>query len=315
MNDFDIFVDSSANIPNALREERGIGIISYPMMVNGAERQCYENGISFEETAKELYNAMREGAEVKTSLVNEEKIANALTPSLEAGRDVLFLTIASGISGTYQQGLAAQKQLEKQYPDRKIVVADSTNASMGEGLLALKVADLRDMGESIDTCYKWLKENAYKMNSLFTVSDLKYLRKGGRISATLAIAGSLLNIKPILKADGSANAKISFAGKERGRKKALAAVAKMFGEIAVNPETQTVAITHADCEEDALALAEMLRAQGVKDIIIEYYDLCTGAHVGPGTVALFFMGKDRRGDGIVAEKKPLRKNVADPVKR
>lgn len=302
MAEFDIYVDSSANIPGEICTERGIRVIPYRCNINGAERLCVEEGVPFQEVAKKFYEDMREGMEAKTSLIAEQDIIDAVTPSLKAGRDILVITIASGISGTYRQALAAQKTLAESFPERDIAVADSANASMGEGLLALKVADLRDMGESLETCAKWLETNTYKLNSYVTVSDLKYLRRGGRISATLAIAGTLLSIKPVLKADGAKNAKLVFAGKEHGRKKALSALAKAFAENVVNPANQTVAITHADCEEDALALAETVKSLGAKDVIIEYYDLCTGAHVGPGTVALFFLGQDRRGESACASE-------------
>lgn len=166
----------------------------------------------------------------------------------------------------------------------------------------LKAADLRDMGESAETCAKWVDTNAYKLNSYLTVGDLKFLKKGGRISAAAAIAGTILNIKPIIRADGGSPAKLSFFAKERGRKKALTAILEACRQRAVNIENQTVAIAHADCEEDALYLADALKSQcGVKNIIIEYYDLCTGSHAGPGTVALFFMGKDRKTENISAQ--------------
>lgn len=300
MADFEIFTDSSANIPNDLRKERNIHIISYICSVNGTDKYCFEDR-PFEETAKRFYAEMRANADIKTSLIVEERFIEAITPSLEAGRDVIIVTIASGISGTYAQAVAAQKTLSKKYPQRKILVADSANASLGEGLLVLKVADLRDMGESIETCAEWVKNNAYKMNSFFTVDDLKYLRKGGRISRTLAIAGTLLSIKPILTADGSANAKISFFGKARGRKKAISTLVDSFRRNCIRPEGQTIAITHADCEEEALALAAELKELGARDVIVEYYDICTGTHVGPGTIALFFMGKDRRNETFAAE--------------
>lgn len=315
MNKFDLFADSAANIPDAIRTDRNVKVISYRFTVNGEERLCLEEGVPFEETAKRFYDDLRAGAEVKTSLIGEQAIVEAVSPSLEAGRDALLLTISSGVSGTYQQALRAKKTLEERFPANKVYVADSANASMGEGLIALKVADLRDMGESAETCAKWVETNAYKINSYFTVNDLKYLRKGGRISTALAFAGSLLNIKPILRADGSAAAKISFFGRERGRKKALAALARAYRENAVNPETQTVSIMHADCEEDALELKRMLEEEcGVRRFIIGYYDLCTGSHVGPGTVALFFTGKDRRGDAPSPEKAVHAKPAAETVR-
>lgn len=312
---FDIFVDSGANIPQELLKSRDIGMISYHMTVNGEERICCEEGVPFEETAKQFYADMRAGAEVKTSLLNAQTFHDVLLPSLEEGRDVLLFTISSGISATNKQAQEAGKALEAEFPGRKVYVLDSANASMGEGLLALKAADLRDLGESAEACARWVEKNAYRLNSYLTVGDLKYLKRTGRISATLAIAGTILNIKPVLRADGGQNAKIVFYGKERGRKKALMALAQAFKECAIDPQTQTVAICHGDCEEDANYLADLLREMGVGDIIVEYYDLCTGSHVGPGTVALFFFGKDRRGNlaAAEAEKKPRGKVVTDKI--
>lgn len=293
MNNFDIYVDSSANLPDDLRIKNDIHMISYRITVNGKERLCFEENRPFTQSAKDFYAEVRAGADVKSSLVSEDNFIEAVTPSLQNGKDVLILTIASGISGTHQQALKAQAALKEKFPERTVVVRDSSNASMGEGLLALKVAALREAGESLESCVNWLNENTYKLNSYVTVDELKYLRKSGRISMPLAIAGALLNIKPILKADGGETAKLVFCGKERGRKKAISALAAAFAERA-NPLNQTVAITHADCEEEALALAETIKSMGATDVIMEYYDLCTGAHIGPGTIALFFMGKDRR---------------------
>lgn len=315
MKSFDIYVDSGANIPNDLLEERDINVISFLFTVNGEERICHKPGVPFENIAKEFYADMRNGADVKTSLIPTETFIEAVTPSLQAGKDVLLFTISSGISGTYFQAKAAAEELANRFPDNKVYAIDSANASMGEGLLALKAADLRDMGESAKASAKWAENNAYKMNSYLTVGDLKYLRKSGRISTTLAIAGTLLNIKPVLKADGSANAKIVFFGKERGRKKALGALANAFEERVSDPENQKIAIMHADCEEDALELAEMLRRLGARDIVIGYYDLCTGSHVGPGTVALFFLGKDRRTVAPLAEKAPAGNPLPSPARR
>ena len=295
MMQFDLFTDSSANIPDPLIAARDIRVIPYTYLSGETEALCYSQEIPFRELARRHYQRMRAGEEFKTSLISKERFLSALTPSLEAGRDVFLITIASGISGSYQQALAAKKELEAAFPARKIVVTDSVNASMGEGLLVLRVADLRDMGESIDACAEWFEQNRYKVNSYLTVGDLRYLRRGGRISAAVAIAGTLLGIKPILRADGEKNAKIVFFDRARGRKRALAALLDAFDKNVRSPETQTVAITHADCEEDALYLAEELKTRGVQDVIVEYYDVCSGTHVGPDTVALFFWGTDRRG--------------------
>lgn len=307
-NDFDIFVDSGMNIPDKFVKKHNICVIPYSCTVNGELRLCYEKDGSFVETAKKYYDDLRNGADIKTSLIGMDKIMEYLTPSLKQGKDVVLFTISSGISGTYNQAVNAKEELEKEYPDCKVYVCDTANASMGSGLQALKVADLRDMGESAETCVKWVERNAYKFNSYATVADLKYLRKGGRISTTLAIAGTILNIKPILRADGATPAKLVFFSKERGRKKALTALANAYAEN-VDSLENPVSICHADCEDDANELAEMLKERGAKDIIIEYYDLCTGTHVGPGTVAVFFYGKDRRTTAPLTEKSPSGKTV------
>lgn len=313
MNAFDIFVDSSANIPDGLIEKYDIGVIPYYCTVDGQERPCYEKDSSFAVTAKKYYDDIRRGADIKTSLVDAQRIVSACEPSMAEGKDVVMVTISSGISGTFNQANEAKKILEEKYPECRMYVCDSSNASLGEGLQALKAANLRDLGESAKSCADWLKTNAYKFNSYFTVGDLKYLRKGGRISATLAIAGTILNIKPILKADSGVNAKIAFCGKERGRKKALLALANYFKQFAVQPDSNAVAIAHADCEDDAKELAEMIKEYGAKDIIIEYYDLCTGSHVGPGTVALFFYGKDRRCEAAATERAAAGKPVTHKI--
>lgn len=294
MAGFEIFADSSANLPETIQQNRNIHIISYYMNINGNEVLCQDDSLSFRETARKFYAEMRAGMEAKTSLVGEERFIEAISPTLAAGKDAVILTIASGISGTWFQAINAKKTLEAQFPDRKVFVCDSANASMGQGLLAIRAADIRDAGESAETCAAWLNENAYRLNSYVTVDDLKYLRKSGRVSALAAFAGSLLNIKPLIKADGGEHPKLTVYGKAHGRKKAIAALVEAFDANVEHPETQTVAITHADCEAEALALAETIKQRGVQDVIVEFYDLCTGSHIGPGTIALFFFGKDRR---------------------
>ena len=191
MKSFDIFVDSGSNIPDNLVKERDISVIPYTCLVNGVERSCYDKDVPFEETAKQYYDDLRKGADIKTSLIPKERIIDYVTPTLEKGKDAMIFTISSGVSGTYNQACYAKEELEAKFKGCNVFVIDSANASMGSGLQALKAADLRDMGESAEACVAAIKENIYKLNSYFTVADLKYLRKGGRISATLAIAGTL----------------------------------------------------------------------------------------------------------------------------
>lgn len=299
---FDIFVDSAANLTDEMISSYGIKVIPYICTVNGEERFCYEDGMPFEKTAKRFYEDMVAGADVKTSLIGEERFAEALTPTLQAGRDALLITITSSLSGTYNQAINAQKALAEKFPKNKVYVIDSANASLGEGLLAVQAAKLRDMGETCETCAKRAEENKYKINSYVTVDDLKYLKKSGRVSTVMAIAGTILNIKPMLKADGNVPARLSTFAKERGRRKSIEALANHFSENVIDPENQTVAICHCNCIEDAEKLAAMVKERGAKEVVLNYYDLCTGSHVGPGTVALFFTGKDRLAPATEAHK-------------
>ncbi len=293
MKDFEIFADSGCNLGDELIEKTGIKIISFYYNDGKKEKPCYDPSRPYRQTAKEFYELMRSGADVRTSLINAGRFEEEIAPALENGKDALIVTISSGISGTYAQAKAAAKALTEKYPRRKVIVADSANASLGTGLLCLKAAQLRDMGESVEACAKWIENNAYKLNSYLTVGDLKYLRKSGRISAAAAIAGSILNIKPVIRADGGANAKLAVFSRERGRKRAIAALLNAYD--ARSAGHGIAAIAHCDCEEEANELAEKVKEHGAEDVIVEFYDPCTGAHAGPGTIALFFFGKDRRG--------------------
>jgi len=308
MDKFDIFADSGNNLPDEFVEKYGIGIIPYSYTVNGTEKLCYEKDVPFDDLAKKFYADMRAGAEMKTSLISEARFEEYITPSLQAGKDVILFTIASGISGTYAQALKAKESLEKKFQGNKVYVLDTSNASMGSGLLVIKVAEMRDLGVGVAECAEWVNENAYKVNSYVFVDDLKFLRKGGRVSAVAAIAGTLLNIKPVLWANGTTPAKLEVFCKERGKKKAMATILKAFDDNVENADTQTIAITHADCIEDVNELKRQLEERGVKNVITEYYDLCTGTHVGPGTVALFFFGKDRRAKAAAEPKRILFKS-------
>ena len=309
---FEIITDSAVNLPDSLRRERKIHVIPFRYLVGGVEYDCLTEDVPFRESAKKFYALLSSGADIKTSLISESRFIEEAEPFLEEGKDVLFLTLAEGLSGTIQQARAAAQTLSKKYPERTVIAVDSANASMGQGLLALKAADLRDMGESCLAAAEWLKENAYKLNSYLTVDNLKYLKKSGRISTLAAIAGTLLSIKPIIKADGGDIPRLTVCGKEHGRRKSISAILNAFRENVISPETQVCAITHADCETEAFALAEEIKKLGVPEVIIEYYDLCTGSHVGPGTIALFFMGKDRRGENAPSpQRTPLKKKAHD----
>lgn len=291
MAKFEIFVDSSANLTDEMIEKYNIGVVSYTCSLNGKEMECYQKGVPYDDLAKNFYTAMEAGADVKTTLVNADKIIDAVSPVLKAGHDVLFITIAKKISGTNAQALEAKKRLKELFPDRKFEVADSSNASLGQGLWAVYAAQRRDKGEDVESVCRYVEENNLYMNSFVMVGNLKYLKRGGRISSATAIVGNILNIKPILW--GSEAGVLDVLCNERGKKKAMMRMVEFYKNRVEKPEEQIIAITHANCLEDAEQLKALLSAAGAKNIVINMYDLCTGAHIGPGTLALFFLGKKR----------------------
>lgn len=292
MNQFALITDSASNLSDATLDQYGIQMISYRASVSGKDFLCYIKGRDHVSACREFYAAMRAGVEIKTTMVNVQTFLDAFEPHLAAGRDVLFIAMSSGLSGTCHAAELAADELTLRYPGRRCIVVDSMSASLGEGLNVVQAAQLRAMGKSAAEVAAWLRETRLTMINEFTVADLKYLRRGGRISPLVALAGSLLNIKPLLAA--SQEGTIVMLGKERGERKALTALAGRLASQIVDPERQTIGIAHCDNPAGAELLAdEITRRVHVGGIMMEYYDLCTGSHVGPGTVALFYRGAGR----------------------
>ena len=289
---YEIITDSASNLTRDLLDRYNIRMISYQVTIDGENYDCYDPDRDYAQAGKEFYDKMRNGARVSTSLVNTARFTDFFTPILESGKDIIFVGISSGLSGTVQAARIAAEDLEEEFPGRRVMVIDSLGASLGEGLLVIELSRLRAQGVPMEEAVKWYENHKMNMNHVFTVDDLKYLKRGGRISAAEAIVGSILSIKPVLQADD--NGKIIAFSKMRGRKKALMEIANQTVKHIVDPASQTIAIAHCDAPEDAEYVAQLVReACPVQDIIIRYYDICTGTHVGPGTVAIFFMGKGR----------------------
>ena len=284
---FQIMTDTSANLPSALAQEKHITVLPFFYYINGARYTCLDTK-AFDQ--QNFYDAMREGADITTSQINPQTYIDAMTPYLEQGVDILFVGMAGGISGAYHSAEIAAEELLAAYPARKILLVDSLGASLGEGMLALKAAELKEQGRSLEEVQQFLLEYRYRMCNIFTVDDLKYLRKSGRLSNISSLLGTLLQIKPLLK--GSAEGKIVAFSKVRGRKNSLQALAARYDEYVVDAASQTIAIAHADCLEDANYLIELLkRNHPPKDVLTVCYEPVTGSHVGPGTIALFFEAK------------------------
>jgi len=281
---FVVLTDTSANIPYAILKERGIDILPFHFYVDGKE--CAElNTETFD--GKAFFDMMRAGKRVTTSQINPYSFTEFFGSYLMQGKDVLFISMSSGISGSYNSAKSAAAMLKETYPERKIAVVDTRGASLGEGLVALKAAEYADAGMSLEVTAKKMWDLSTRMYNVFSVDDLTYLRNTGRLSNAAAVVGMVLQIKPILK--GDPEGKIVSFKKVRGRKAAIETLAKRWDEMAVNHETQTIGIAHADCAEDAEMLINLInRNHPPKQIINVMYEPVTGSHVGPGTLALFF---------------------------
>ncbi len=289
---YEILTDSSSNLTQDLLDKYRIKMISYISTINGSDFPCFDPARDEAEAGHRFYDAMREGSDVRTTLINTARFSDFFEPVLEEGRDILFVCMSGGLSGTVQAARIAAEDLLEEYPDRKIIVIDSLSASLGEGLLVLKLSRLRAMGATIEEAARYYERKKLKMNHIFTVSDLNYLKKGGRISATEALIGNLLSIKPILKANDEG--KIVAHDKVRSRRKALDYLIDMTKARITDPSRQMIGIAHCDAPMEADYIATRLKKElPVQDVIVRYYDLCTGSHVGPGTIALFFMGDNR----------------------
>ena len=287
---FRIVTDTSANLPTAYLRQEHITIIPFTFHADGDEQACLDLN-TFD--AKTFYAQMRSGTKVSTSQIPPQRYLDVLTPMLEAGEDVLFVSMSSGISGSYASGQIAARQLREEFPARKLLLVDTYSASLGEGLLVMRAVDCRREGMSIDDTYTLLRSLRHRMAQIFTVDDLRYLRRTGRLSNLEAAVGTVLQIKPLLK--GDPQGKIVCFAKLRGRQRAIEAIAKRYEELVRDAQTQTVGIAHADCAPDAQILASLLRRSSYppKQILLVDYEPVTGSHVGPGALALFFLSDDK----------------------
>ena len=285
---FRIVTDTSSNLPTAYLQAENITVIPFTFHTESGEQSCIDTA-SFD--AKAFYTAMRNGEKVTTSQIPPQRFVDNIRPMLENGEDVLFVSMSSGISGSYASSKIAANQLAEEFPERKMLTVDTYSASLAEGIVVMRAVECRKDGLSIDETYQILRALRHRIAQIFTVGDLRYLKRTGRLSNLEAAVGTVLQIKPLLK--GDPEGKIVCFAKVRGRQRAIEEMAKRYKELVVSPETQTVCISHADCEADAQILASMLRrSKAPKDILIVDYEPVTGSHVGPGALALFFVSDD-----------------------
>lgn len=287
---YTVFTDGCSNLPGYLIERFQICVLPCSYVMDG-EPSVYEGDIDAFDTHG-YYEKLRNGSELKTSLLNVKLFLTHFRPELKAGRDVIYVGMSSGISGTIQSARIATEQLSAEFPHRTIRVVDSLGAGFGTGLLSCRASELRAEGKTASEAADILDREVTQLLQFFTVDDLKFLKRTGRVSGATAAIGTVLNIKPLLWGDPTGHI-VAYA-KYRGRKKAIDAIVEQYRTKAVNAQHQRVAVSHGDCPEEAEYLAKRIREIcEPKELIIAPHEPFTGAHVGPGMLALFFFGEKR----------------------
>lgn len=290
---FELVTDSCCNLAEETIDRYGLHVLPLTFMADG-EDTVYQSYLKGEKTdLSQFYKMMRDGKVFRTSLPNLSNTETLFRSLLDTGRDILYLGFSSGLSGTYEATELLAKQLRGEYPDRKIYTVDTLAASGGQGLLVWHACQHAEAGEGIDAVRDWVEGNKLRLAHWFTVDDLMFLWRGGRVSKTSAWAGTLLNIKPVLHVDDEGH--LIPMEKVRGRKKSLTALLNHMEKTGTQPlADQMVFITHGDCLEEAQWLEQQIREHfGVRDIVVNCIDPVIGAHSGPGTMALFFLASSR----------------------
>ncbi len=286
MNEYVIFADCSVDLPQEEITRYGLQIINLHLFVGGEE----EDLEALDSHA--FYDRLRAGEVASTSAPSPDEYISKMEPVLQSGKDILYLGFSEGLSCSYNNGKLAIDELRDKYPERKLYAISTLCASTGHGLLTVLAARKQQAGESIEAVRDWVNENLLHLVHWFTVDDLMFLKRGGRISAATAVVGTMLGIKPVLHVDNEGH--LINMSKARGRKASLQALVDKVKETAIEPASQTMAICHGDCIDDANWVAEKLRTvYGVKEVIIAPTGCVIGAHSGPGTIALFYLGTER----------------------
>lgn len=290
MSEYVLITDSSADLSQEMAQELGVTVLPLSFTIQGKTYRNYPDNREMDLPL--FYDMLRAGELATTSAVNVAEYTQAVEPILQEGKDVLILAFSSGLSSTYQASVLAAGELREKYPDRKIYTVDTLCASLGQGLLVYLAAQEQRKGKSIEEVRDWAEETKLHLCHQFTVDDLHFLKRGGRISATTAVVGSMLQIKPVLHVDNEGH--LINIGKARGRQASLKALVDKMEKTVTEEGRKTVFISHGDCRKDAVTVADMVRERfGTQDIRINFVGPVIGAHSGPGTLALFYLGTER----------------------
>ena len=284
---YKIITDTCCDFPEHMYGELGLEVVPLSVQFKGEVYSQYT-----ESWLKEFFDGLRGGETTATSAANPDDWSRKIEPVLAAGQDALVLTFSSGLSTTYQSAVIAAGDLKEKYPERTVNVVDTLCASLGQGFLVYHACKKRDEGMTLEELTAWCTESREQLCHWFTVDDLMYLKRGGRVSAATALVGTMLQIKPVLHVDDEGH--LINVGKTRGRKASIDALAAKMGELGIPGMNDTAFICHGDCLEDAQYLEKKIKEKyGVKNVLIYYVGAVIGSHSGPGTLALFFFGEHR----------------------
>lgn len=288
-----IYVDVGSNLYPKLLKEKGleINLLNMHLRIDDQEYVCYDENLDFGALSKQFYKDLEEGKKIQTSLVNSGDYLEAFKKDVDGGHEIFCLTMAKGISGTYNAACIAKDMINDEKKKEVVYVLDTATAGFGEGLQAIKAYELAKEGKSLKEIAEFMEEFKWKVRSEFTVDTIKYLLKTGRVNAILAKIVKLISLKLMLY--GSYESKIEVSSRVLGRVKSIQKLGQQCIDF-IDDKKSTVWISHCDCLEDANKLADMLRAKGIKNIEIHDYDLITGSHIGPKALAIFYVGKNRK---------------------
>lgn len=303
-----IFTDACSNLFKDILKKKNLDIIVLPMSLQIQDKTylCYEDNIDIEKLSLELFTILESGKKVKTSLTSPGVFYNKVIEEVDKGNKVIFISVASGISGNFQSASLMAEQINNEKGKQVVKVIDSKTASFGEGMIAIYAYQKAQDNLSFDETIKDVENYVNRVRSEFTVDNIKYLATSGRVSSLVATLANILSIKPILY--GSDNAKIEIFTKVHGKGNAIKTLAKQVEDY-INDKSSTVYIAHCNAKEDALRLENLLKEKGISNIEIYIYDLITGAHVGKGTLAVFYEGENRN-----LEKHNIVKTIINKIK-
>ncbi len=289
INDYVIFTDAASDLPEEFINNR-FCVIPMHFEIDGKNYKHYPDGRELEYF--KFYEMLRSGNIAKTSQINSSDFKDYFEPVLKRGLDILYIAFSSGLSGTFQSSIIAAKELAERYPEQKVYCVDSRCASVGQGMLVYHAAMKKDEGLDIDGLKEWVFQNRDHLCHWFTVNDLNHLKRGGRLSASAALVGTMLSVKPILHVDMEGH--LVLRGKVRGRLKSLGELVEYMGEFCVKPKEQAIFIGHGDCINDAVTLATMVKKRfEVKEFSISNIGPIIGSHTGPDFLGLFFFGSEK----------------------